>query len=178
MSTDVVRSDRLFGIIPQSWVTPLTVCVFAVIATSGLMLFLGLFEGTVKEMHEWLGVAFVAVAALHLAKNWRPFTLMLGKPALKFSAIAVALVAAVFIGGAVMEGGEQNPMRAVAQAVEDAPIETVASLFNVAPQEIFARLQKAGIEAAPEARSLAEIAQKSGAEPREVLAAVTGVSED
>jgi len=77
MSTDVVRSDRLFGIIPQSWVTPLTVCVFAVIATSGLMLFLGLFEGTVKEMHEWLGVAFVAVAALHLAKNWRPFTLML-----------------------------------------------------------------------------------------------------
>ena len=94
MSSDAARSGRLLGFVPQSVVTPLTAAVFLVIGVSGLMIFFGIQEGLVKELHEWLGVGFVVVAVLHLAKNWRPFTLMLRRPAMLGSSAAVAAITA------------------------------------------------------------------------------------
>ncbi len=174
MGAEPMRSDRILGIVPKVWVTPLTIAVFTVIGVSGLMLFFGFFEGQVKEMHEWLGVAFVLVALLHVAKNWRPFTLMLRLPAMKASVGAVALAATVFVVGATMGGGERgNPVRAVAQAVETAPLETAAAVFGLTRDEVLTRLHDAGIDASAEARTLAEIGQQTGVESMRVLAAVT-----
>ena len=172
MSNATTRNDRIFGIVPRSLATPLTASVFVVIGTSGLMLFFGLFEDSVKEMHEWLGIAFVAVALLHIVKNWRPLQIMLKHRVTRFSALAVALVAAVFIGGALMGGEEENPLRLMAQAVETAPLEASAAVLGISQDEMFARLRKAGVEPAADARSLAEIIQKSGADPRRVMGAV------
>jgi len=172
MSNATAKRDRIFGIVPRNWATPLTASVFAVIGVSGLMLFFGLFEDSVKEMHEWIGLAFVVVVILHLAKNWLPLQVMLKQKATQASALAVALVAAVFIGGALIGGEEENPLRVMARAVETAPLEASAAVLGISQDEIFARLRKAGIEPAADARSLAEIIEKSGADSRRVMGAV------
>ncbi len=178
MSNATTRRDRIFGIVPRNWATPLTASVFAVIGVSGLMLFFGLFEDSVKEMHEWIGLAFVAVVILHLAKNWMPLQVMLKQKATKASALAVALVAAVFIGGALMGGEEENPLRVMARAVETAPLEASAAVLGISRDEVFARLRKAGIEPVADARSLAEIIKKSGVDSRRVIGAVVAPAQE
>lgn len=177
MSNTATRRDRIFGIVPRNLATPLTASVFVVIGVSGLMLFFGLFEGSVKEMHEWIGVAFVAAALLHVVKNWNPLQIMLKQRVTRLSALAVALVAAVFIGGALIGGEEENPIRVIARAVENAPLEASAAVLGISQDEIFARLRVAGIEPAADARSLADIIQKSGADPRRVMGAVVAAQD-
>lgn len=173
MSSDAARSGRLLGFVPQSVVTPLTAAVFLVIGVSGLMIFFGIQEGLVKELHEWLGVGFVVVAVLHLAKNWRPFTLMLRRPAMLGSSAAVAAITAVFITGAVMGGaGGGNPMRGVIHAVEAAPLDAAAGVFQLETGEMLTRLRKAGIEPGEDARSLGDIAERNGVETPHVMAAI------
>lgn len=178
MSNATTNRDRIFGIVPRNLATPVTASVFVVIGVSGLMLFFGLFEDSVKEMHEWIGLAFVAAVILHLARNWIPLQVMMRQKATKASALAVALVAAVFIGGAMMGGEEENPLRVMARAVETAPLEASAAVLGISQDEIFARLRKAGIEPAADARSLADIIKKSGADPRRVMGAVVASTQD
>jgi hypothetical protein len=59
--------------ISSSWATPLTMGAFAVMATTGLLMFFHADIGLNKTAHEWLGWVMVAGVALHAVANWRLF---------------------------------------------------------------------------------------------------------
>lgn len=78
----------------RAWATPLTIASFAIMAVTGLLMFLRLDMGAHKPLHEWAGLVFVAAVTLHLALNWRPFRLHLRRT-LPRALIALALAALV-----------------------------------------------------------------------------------
>lgn len=51
--------------------TGATALTFAVVATTGVMLFFRLFDAKVKELHEILGLVFAAAAPAHLSLHWK-----------------------------------------------------------------------------------------------------------
>ena len=54
----------------RPWATPLTIGSFALMATTGILMFFHLDSGLNKVAHEWLGWAMVAGVALHATVNW------------------------------------------------------------------------------------------------------------
>ncbi len=59
----------------KSWVGPLTVAGFGLVAVSGVLMLFHAHRTLpgLKSMHEWMGLLFTVAAALHLALNWRAF---------------------------------------------------------------------------------------------------------
>ena len=102
--------------------------------------------GLISEVHEWFSWLFLAGAAAHLVVNYRPLTLHLksrwGRVSL--AACRLLLAVAVFPSG-VRTGHQLHGL--IERAVEDAPLSTVASLANVAPQDLESRLKAHGIAA-------------------------------
>jgi len=54
----------------KKYITAISAALFLVMAVSGLAMFFHVGEDLVKEMHQWLAVAFVAAVALHAYRNW------------------------------------------------------------------------------------------------------------
>lgn len=141
-------------------VTPVTMVLFVVSTVTGVMLLLHWQGGLVHAAHEWLSILFSAVAAWHLARNWRAFTGYLRRrPAL----VAMAASLAVCVGFTAMtaSGGGRGGPPALLRALTSAPLATAAPLFGLTPAEAAGRLHAAGYEAA-EGETLAAIGARRG----------------
>lgn len=152
-------------------VTPIVVAVFAVSATTGVLLFFHLGERLIKELHEWIGLAFVAAAALHIARNARALAGYARRPTLWIAAALALAAAAAFIVPAlgVRQGEGGGGSRALAGIVLRAPLDEVAPLLDTTPAALGERLTAAGLKVTGTSASLADIAAASGRPPREVL---------
>lgn len=107
-------------------ITPTTAVLFAVSTVTGVMLLLHWNGSLVRAGHEWLSIGFSAIAAWHLAKNWRGFMSYLRRraPLVVFAAAIIGSLA--FIGttgttahvspGAVFRGLAEAPIGAAAPA--------------------------------------------------------------
>lgn len=151
-------------------VTPIAAAVFAVSATTGVLLFFHLGERVIKELHEWIGLAFVAAAILHITRNARALASYARRPTLWIAAALVLATAAAFIVPALTapqkEGGGS---RALASVVLRAPLDEVAPLLDTTPAALVERLGAAGLTVTSTSASLADLAAASGRSPREVL---------
>ena len=88
--------------------TPIVAAVFVVSAATGTLLFFHVGERLIKELHEWIGLAFVVAAALHIARNGRALLGHGRKPGL-WIAVALALAtAAAFIVPAAMAASRNS----------------------------------------------------------------------
>lgn len=54
-------------------ISPLVAVSFLAVATTGIMMMLHVRFGSIKAVHEWMGVAMAVAALLHLFINWRVF---------------------------------------------------------------------------------------------------------
>jgi hypothetical protein len=54
----------------RSWVTPITVIVFLLLAETGLLV--NLDHSGMHKLHESFGYAFCLISVLHIALNWHP----------------------------------------------------------------------------------------------------------
>lgn len=152
--------------------TPVTVGVFVVSAVTGVLLFFHLGERLVKGLHEWIGLAFVAFALLHILRNWRALVGYARKPVLWVGCAASLVAAAGFIVpalGAKEGGGGGDAQRRLTQVVMGAPIEQVAPLLATTVPALTERLTTAGFKVEGGALSLNEIAKASGRSPRELV---------
>lgn len=157
----------------RNWSTPLTIGTFLFTAVSGLMLFLHFGEGLVKEAHEWIGIAFILGALLHVKVNWAPFKryFSLGLPrAVMASVLAGSLVFMVASGHE--EGG--NPMVAAIKTIEKAPLSLVAQLQSRDAGELHRLLETEGFQVADNSTTLQTIAADSGRSERELIALLFG----
>ena len=151
------------------WATPLTTGLFLVSAVSGVALFFHVGASVFHGMHEWLSMVLLVPVAVHLWKNWLPFTSYLKRGWL-WAPLGLSLAAAiVFAAPAVVGGGAGgNPQMAMYRAVAEAPIAAVAPVLKTTPEALVARLAAAGVPATIE-QSMAEAAEAAGKEARGVV---------
>ncbi|BAI72502.1 hypothetical protein AZL_018640 [Azospirillum sp. B510] len=146
-------------------VTPVTIVTFAVSTVTGIMLLGHWNAGLVRFSHEWLSVAFSAIALWHLVKNWRAFTGHLKRRAAQ-AAFATSLIVSVAFTGLTggTGGGGANPA-AVFGALSAAKLETAAPALGLMSDKAVEVLKAAGIVAAPDETltAIGERAGKSGA---------------
>lgn len=157
----------------RHWATPLTIGTFLFTAVSGGLLFFHTGEGLVKEAHEWIGMAFIFGALLHVTSNWAPFKryFTLSWPrAVMASVLAGSLVFTVATGHE--EGG--NPMIAAIKTLEKAPLSMVAQLQSRDADELHMLLETEGFQVADNNTSLQTIASDSGKSGRELIALLFG----
>ena len=151
--------------------TPATIALFVVVGVSGIMLLLKVGAGIVKEAHEWLGLAFVLVAFLHVLRHWQAMTRHFRTRLFWASSLIVAIITIAFMEPSAGTG-HGNPMFAVVGAVTTAPIEQAAPVLGSTPQELIAQLEGAGIKVESPRQSLQEIANRSNRHLPEIISLV------
>ncbi|MCP5371935.1 MAG: DUF4405 domain-containing protein [Hyphomicrobiales bacterium] len=160
----------------QKYATALTAALFAVVGGSGAVMFFGLLHGELKEAHEWLGLAFVLAAVLHLVRNGRAFVTLARKARTQVLAGAAVLALGLFVVLSAPPGGGGNPMRATLAAVQRAPLPAVAAVLDLSMPDLTARLAAAGVtldESEAPLTTLAAISAGQGIEAPRLLAALT-----
>ncbi len=127
----------------RDWVTPITMGAFGLLAITGVLMFFHLDTGLNETAHQWLSWALIGGVALHAAVNWagvkRHLAGWRGRSAVGVFAL---LLAGSFVSiGAKQEPPFVPPLRALA----DAPLPVLAQVAKTSPDELRARLQKAGV---------------------------------
>ena len=113
--------------------TAATAAVFVVVGLSGVLMFFHLGEAQVKELHEWLGLGFVAFAALHVWRNGAAFARLVTRPATHVALGVASLAAAGFMLAADGDGGG-NPMGRFVRLAEQAPLSALAPVLGVSEE--------------------------------------------
>jgi hypothetical protein len=162
----------------KSWATPLAIGAFIISGVTGLLLFFDIEIGLVEPAHKWLSWLFLGGILLHTASNWKVFTCYFSKKAglgiIGAAALVTTLSLLPMFGEGEEEHGKESTGKAAVQALESSSLETVALVLKATPEELAARLEKEGIDAANPSMTIAEIAQKSGKDDRMVLGALFG----
>lgn len=152
----------------RRWSTPGTIVLSVVVAVTGIILFFHLAKGAVETIHEWVGIAFVAVAVLHAVRHRGSFAMQMRQRTNQALAAAMALGVAAFV---VLTPAKPpgNPMVQLALEAHKAPIAQLAPVIGTDAGGIVARLAEAGISALPD-DSLAALAAAHQREARELIA--------
>ena len=107
-------------------------------------MFFGWRRGLTSEVHEWFSWLFLAGAFGHIVANVRPFVNHLKSRWGKISiAVSIVLLVTCVLPFGIRTGHQLRG--AVEQAVLNAPLSTLASLANVAPEEVENRLKAHGV---------------------------------
>jgi small-conductance mechanosensitive channel len=142
--------------------------LFMVIAVSGIMLFFHVGEGLVKELHEWLGIAFVTAATLHVYRNWSSFKRYFQQRSLWAVLTLTVVVTLAFVVPAGLLG-QRNGIRLIVEAVTTAPLQQIAPILGTSYEDIRAKFAEQGIVIDNPSISLREVAHHSKRELPEVL---------
>ncbi|HYG86722.1 MAG TPA: DUF4405 domain-containing protein [Azospirillum sp.] len=145
--------------VTRNIVTPVATVLFIVSTVTGVMLLAHWNAGLVRFSHEWLSMAFSAVAIWHLVKNWNAFTLYL-KRNLALAAFVVSLVGSVAITGMTGTTSNVSP-GAVFRALSSATLDAAAPALGVTPATAIAVLKAANIDAAG-SETLDQIGRRAG----------------
>ncbi|MBC7147236.1 MAG: DUF4405 domain-containing protein [Thioclava marina] len=143
------------------YATPFITGLFLISLISGVALFFHWGSSWFRGMHEWLSLVLIVPFVLHIWKNWRAM-MNYFKRAPMFLALAISLVAALAfaIPAAMQPSGAVRggpPQFAIAQAMFDAPLGTVAPVFGLTEHEALAKLGATTI-----GQSLTQIAEAQG----------------
>lgn len=149
----------------RNYATPLSMAAFLGVGVSGVMLFLGVRNHSLSELHEWIGVLFVVAGIMHFIRNWQGIKAMLLKTQGKiFTGLGViAVVAMLFAsfggdgGQGGGRGGHYGPMGAAVTRMAEAPISKLAPALGLTSEEAIAKLRKSGVAVAGPGQSLNEI---------------------
>jgi hypothetical protein len=166
----------------RNYATPLSFVAFLAAGLTGLMLFLGIGSRELGDLHEWLGLIFVAAMVLHLIRNWRGVLAMLSSVRARAIVTGLGVVAAVLIavqGFGGDGGGHGGGPHRVMSRLASAPIAKMAPALGLTSDQAIARLKSGGVTVAGPEQSLADIAGKQNVElPRLLNLVLTEEPED
>jgi len=148
--------------------TSLTAGVFLIIAISGLMLFFHINEGTVKNLHEYLGIIFVVAALLHVTYNWKSMKGYFSKKIFIYTSVILLAVSSGFICNAILTNSSINPKKELIVSMLNAPFENALAILDVDLDEGKRKLQEAGIKINGE-KSLQDLAKANKTSPFRVV---------
>lgn len=147
------------------YATAAATTLFAVVAVSGVMMFFHVGKGTVAEMHEWLSIVFVAVAGLHVYRNWNAFLGYFRRGTIAVPAALTIAAGLAFVVPAVM-APHMEPMPRLFQAIESARLSDIARLAGAESDTLMAALKARGFAVQSADERVSEIAAKSARPPR------------
>lgn len=157
----------------KKYVTPLSLIAFAFVGVSGLMMFFGLRNHTLNELHAWIGIAFVIIAILHIFRNDRAFTFMIRQ---KRSILLVAILGCIGTAAIAMSfnapAGHGSPGRAMAlltRQMASQPLEQIAPALGLTPDEMVTRLHAGGVRVANTRQTIAQLAPQAGMAPAQMF---------
>jgi hypothetical protein len=161
-------ADQGFDAMLRKYATQATTALAIVVGVTGVMMFYRIAKGEVEALHEWLGLAFVVIAALHVVRHRRGFMAMLRQPRMGAFFAVAALTAAAFI---VLSPAKQgNPFSQITQMTTNAPLTALAPLMGVSADELATRLQQAGLTVTSTEQSVESLAKAQGRDPVGVMA--------
>ncbi|WP_321311526.1 DUF4405 domain-containing protein [Halarcobacter sp.] len=150
--------------------TSMATVVFLVVAVSGLMLYFKIFNSQVKELHEILGLAFVAAAVLHVTANWKAMKNYFTKKIFISAALVVVVISGLFISQNLDKGAD--PKGTALRSIINAPLDASLKVLAVDYDEAMMRLENANIKNLNK-KSLGEIAKANGDSPFKIIAIIT-----
>ncbi len=128
----------------RDWVTPITMGAFGLLAVTGVLMFFHLDSGLNETAHQWLSWVLIAGVAMHAAVNWASMKRHLaGWRARAALAVFALLLAASFLP---LGGKGEPPFVPPLRALADAPLPVLAQVAQTSPDELRARLQRAGVD--------------------------------
>lgn len=149
----------------RKYITPFISLLFIVLAITGLLMFLHLFDGYTEVAHELIGVGFTVAAIFHIIINWAGLKNHFRKKVFIPAALAVLTLTAIFI---CMER-LQIPIGIVfTEKIIKAPITDSFKVLSVNSQQASKRLQQHNIIIG-DAKTLEEIWIKNDVDPQEVI---------
>ncbi|RXJ69283.1 hypothetical protein CRV08_04545 [Halarcobacter ebronensis] len=151
--------------------TSLTTLVFLVVGISGVMLYFKIFNGQVKELHEILGLLFVAAVVLHLVANWKPMKSYFKKKIFIGVSLIVVVISVIFIFQST--NGGNDPKGLVLKSVLDAPIKSSLEVLRVDYESAILKLTKENMQDIDK-ESIAAIAKANKTSPFKIIAIITG----
>lgn len=154
----------------QRYATAATAALFLVTGVSGVFMFFHVGGKMFTSLHEWLGMLFVAAAALHLIRNGRGMVKVIRttRARVLFGLVGAAAVAFIATSTGTSAG---NPIVELARAVEKAPIAAVAPVLGVTVEDLAVRLRGAGVDVTGADQTFAELAADHGVASQRLLAA-------
>lgn len=151
-----------------AWLTPCLLGTFFLTALTGVLLFFRLDLGLVKPAHEWIGWLLLTLGLVHLLVHQRVCLQSLQRPSGKAMAFCfLFLTLMVFIP--VKTERSKRPFDAIAGALVQSPLQSVAMLANQDPQDTVRRLKEQGITPWSTGQTIAQIAEYNHKPAMEVL---------
>ncbi len=133
----------------RDWVTPITMGAFGLLAVTGVLMFFHLDSGLNETAHQWLSWVLIAGVAMHAAVNWVGLRRHLaGWRARAALGVFAVLLAASFLP---LGGKGEPPFVPPLRALADAPMPVLAQVAQTSPDDLRARLQRAGVTVRSEA---------------------------
>jgi hypothetical protein len=160
----------------QTWnskyATALTTALFLVMALSGVALFFRFQTQTFRDMHQWLGLLLVAVAGLHLSRNWPAMRGYIRRGALKWPLLAALTASSAFAYAGLGAPPRTDMNRQLSAMIAHARLAEIAPLLRVDAEEIAGNLRKRGFKVDSVGLSLSDIARASGQPEKEAMMVV------
>lgn len=141
--------------IQREWATPVAAGAFLLSAATGVLIFFHVDSGLNKVAHEWLSWVLLGGVVLHVIANFGAFKRHLGNRRGQWLMGLFALVLLL----SFINTGDKNapPFAPPLRALSAAPLTTLAQVARIPPEELRARLLKAGLQATSDQQSLNDL---------------------
>lgn len=149
--------------------TSFTTLIFLVVSTTGVLMYFHLFDKYTKELHEILGLGFVAAVVFHVFFNFKSMKQYFTKKI--FFAVSVATLMITF-GFILNTPKGENPKRIVFDKIINSDIEKSFSLLSGDIDLAKIRLEEKGI-ILNDSRTIKEISRINKTNPFEIIAIIT-----
>jgi len=151
--------------IKREFITPYITFIFLVIGLSGIFMFFHVFDDYTKIVHEFLGLAFVIFAVLHIIINWKSLKIHFKKKTFVTSAILVLLLSVELIIFGKLQIDEE---RVIMEKLSNAPISNVFSVLDIEYNEAKKILKNHNIIIAG-SNTIEEVSRKNQKSPNDIL---------
>ena len=88
------------------YINPALVLTFLIVSITGVLLLFHVGGGGIKNLHEWMSIAFLAVSIVHLFLNWKSLL-----ACLKRVPVIISLVVVLILSAFLMFGGNNSNRR-------------------------------------------------------------------
>jgi hypothetical protein len=154
----------------RDYATSFTTLMFLVIGISGVMMFFHFYDKYVKELHEILGLVFVAAALFHVIANWKAMKNYFSKKVFLFAITTTIVVSSVFVINSLGKG--ENPKGVMMGRVLNGPSAITFQLLNGDYNKAVEKLKAQNIIVG-EGKSISEIAKENKTSPFKIVSIVS-----
>ena len=148
--------------------TSITTFLFLVMSITGVLMYFHILDNFTKQMHEIMGLGFVAIVLFHVFYNWKSMKSYFAKKVFLYSAVIVFLISSGFIVNSILTPKNDSSKRVIISSVLSAPLVDSLVLFNSNMDLAKAKLEKAGLKIG-NAKTFQEIARENRGNPFEIV---------